>query len=390
MNEMGRYNFPKYLIRIVAAYLQDRTIKSRGAQTQLTKGCPQGSVLRPQLWNIDYNYVLERLEGNKTHATCYADDTAMVACSQTERGLVKEITSELYLLTELLERAGLRLNAQKTEIIVLHGKVLKNYTPPKIYLNFQGVRLESGRRMKYLGVIMDDRLLWDDHVTHIIEKAREMLPRIIGVCENTLGYSHSARKSMLNGTIGAYFRYASTVFVEAVPRHKKDLEKLHRRMLICSGRMYRTVSYISASVIANEIPLALSLTQFVVKRGLKKGWPIKETMLGKIEGTETSLDIDNRTIQKWQQWWDACRTGRWVRKLINHVGDRTAKLDFYLAQGLSGHRVFREYLFRMHRAVSPLCDCGEEETAEHAVTECRLHAAGRPTALEIKEENTIR
>ncbi len=68
----------------------------------------------------------------------------------------------------------------------------------------------------------------------------------------------------------------------------------------------------------------------------------------------------------WQSWYSANKTGSWTKKLIPNVSSRLKwDLDFHISQALSGHGVFRAYLHKMKRADSPLCECGEAETAEH-------------------------
>lgn len=79
----------EYLKRILNSYLENRFImSSAGEKLMVTCGVPQGSVLRPTIWNILYDQVL-RVEITQYEAEmiAYADDLAVVV---QQRGRTKK------------------------------------------------------------------------------------------------------------------------------------------------------------------------------------------------------------------------------------------------------------------------------------------------------------
>lgn len=60
-NELLNYKFPNYIIETIKNYTKNRNIISGEAESILTKGCSQGSILGPTLWNLGYNYVLNEM-----------------------------------------------------------------------------------------------------------------------------------------------------------------------------------------------------------------------------------------------------------------------------------------------------------------------------------------
>ena len=77
INGCRNFNLPHYLTNIIHSYLHSWTIIYKGMTHNPQKGCPQGSVLGPLLWNIGYNPVLEVLS-TLSHTTCFADDTLSI------------------------------------------------------------------------------------------------------------------------------------------------------------------------------------------------------------------------------------------------------------------------------------------------------------------------
>lgn len=63
--------------------------------------------------------------------------------------------------------------------------------------------------VKYLGVFIDSKLFSKDHIRNICEKARKTFGKLTAICANTYGYSNETRRTMIDGTIGAYFGYAA-------------------------------------------------------------------------------------------------------------------------------------------------------------------------------------
>ena len=392
-DELRRYRFPDYLFAVICSYLNTRVVKSGNAAVVLERGCPQGSVLGPVMWNIAYNFVLEEFAKAGVLVTCYADDTAMVIGACTESQLIRRVEKRIEQASELVKRAGLQINAAKTEVMVVNGFSMGKLAPEPIAIKTEEHTTTSRRIIKYLGITLDDQLLWSPHITGICEKSEKILPKVTAICANTYGYSNEARRVMLDGTIGAYFRYGAFAFAHRLEANRSRVSALHRRMAIACGRMYRTVSYYPASVIANYPPLDLSITQHALLRCWWQGWsppgslPLRLPDDEALSLLEVRENLELQLSERWQQRYEDCNHGAWTRYLLPNVGQDICGLDFYLAQAISGHGCFREYLFRFKRATSPTCECGQDETPEHVFLHCPLHANERPTGrLNLDEE----
>ena len=105
----------------------------------------------------------------------FADDTYLKYSSSCEHSLRKKMNEDLNELFTWLCANRLSLNVGKTEFIVFKPprKSLKN----RITLKLNGTKLFESKKIKYLGLIVDDRLSWKFHINELTKK----LGRVIGI-----------------------------------------------------------------------------------------------------------------------------------------------------------------------------------------------------------------
>ena len=113
---------------------QEATVRTGHGTTdrfQIWKGVPQGCLLSPYLFNLYAEYIMRnagleeaqagiKISGRNINNLRYVDDTTLMAESE------EELKSLLMKVKEESEKVGLKLNIQKTKIMVsvpsLHGK----------------------------------------------------------------------------------------------------------------------------------------------------------------------------------------------------------------------------------------------------------------------------
>ena len=284
------------------------------------------------------------------------------------------------------------MNIAKTEIMLLkkHGTVI---APP---IQIGNLKLKLKSIIKYLGVWLDNRLSWQPHLKKVFEKGIKLIPKIAALARNTYGYSNSARRIMLEGTVGSYLLYASAAFAHRL-RCKyvaSYVDRLHRGMLLCYGRLYRTVSYLPATVICDWVPMKYTISARAIKYSIKKKVGLHgDTLLKPVPVTDDE-DIWSllapQALKRWEDEYKNCGKGEWTRRLIERPGLAEFEPCFWLNQALSGHGSFGSYLANMKRRESASCACGfKEESPEHVFMYCPLFMEGRPNALCVEDMNTL-
>jgi hypothetical protein len=148
------------------------TLGASSARLMISRGCPQGGVLSPLLWCLVVDDLLARLSGSGVFIQGYADDICLLVVGKfpnTVSGLMQWALSTVEMWCNKVE---LSVNPDKTGLAAFTRKrKLQGFFEP----HFFGVRLSVSGSVKYLGVILDSRLTWREHVEGNMQKAHNLL-----------------------------------------------------------------------------------------------------------------------------------------------------------------------------------------------------------------------
>jgi hypothetical protein len=103
----------------------------------------------------------------------FADDSYTVCWDRDKLKLARDMEEELMTLTKWLKDSGLKVNEQKTEMVLFYKK---DCLPITITLN--QIIIRSIDCMNVLGVKFDSKLQWSQHISHTISKANGALNAI--------------------------------------------------------------------------------------------------------------------------------------------------------------------------------------------------------------------
>ncbi|CAB0030774.1 unnamed protein product [Trichogramma brassicae] len=172
---------PPYLRRIIASYFSDRVLEystDDGAETySVTAGVPQGSVLGPILWNAMYNKILGLRLPGAVSIVGFADDIALTIVDKKLEDIKATADDAIRLVRRALSELGLQTADQKTEVLLVTSRKLKE----SITLRAGDCDITSVPCIRYLGVHIDDRLRFDQHLRVVSEKAARVAGALSGL-----------------------------------------------------------------------------------------------------------------------------------------------------------------------------------------------------------------
>lgn len=385
--------FPLYIQRIIDSYLSNRLIAYTNEDgTQVTRkietGVPQGSVLGPLLWNITFDKVLKAKMENGCSLLAYADDTLIISTGESIESARRRMALQAARTAKNIKDLKLEIAASKTETVVFTPKKIP---PPIIEITIDRQRISSKRTMKYLGVVMDDKLTFSDHMEYVSNKVRKITRSLWRLMPNLHGPTERQRRLYAN-VLSSVILYAAPVWAHRATikgRVHSDLKEMHRAIALRVIAAYRTVSQDAAAILSRIPPYYLTADArkraYERIRDLKiaKEWTRKEEKTIIVEETDKS-------ISKWKDYLSSQSTaGARTREAIMPIwqewlGRSHGNMSFHLTQILTGHDVFYSYLNRIKKANTdrcPHCKTGMSDTAEHTLLICSAWERDRAVML---------
>ena len=169
---------------------RQRTIigRSVSALEYLHAGVPQGPILSPLLFSLYMNDITASTCGD---VNLFADDTSAFTVSDSAQNLQLSLQTVANYLSSWFKSLALTINVQKTAVLVLCTR----QKAPTISIIFNGSEIKQVHVQKHLGLGLniDERLTWKDHVSTIVNKTssrlgllRQLRPRVPPLAIQTL------------------------------------------------------------------------------------------------------------------------------------------------------------------------------------------------------------
>ena len=95
----------------------------------------------------------------------FADDTAVYLFGEHIPGLFSNMNHDLTQLNDWFRANKLSLNVSKTNYVIF--KKRSTLPIPDNILYIGNDKLENVRYTKFLGLFIDDKLEWDQHISHV-------------------------------------------------------------------------------------------------------------------------------------------------------------------------------------------------------------------------------
>ena len=231
LKKLDTLGFPKGFIKLLSSYLSGRKFmvkveSSLSRAIHMSRGVPQGSVLGPAIF-ATFIADLER-KSLPTKQVIYADDVTLIlplSKNKSDRELNCYINEEIENVENWCTSNKLRLNKEKSRIILC----LKNNKRLQIDHS-----IPVTEKAKILGVTINNKLSWNDHIKDVVSKCNRRL-YIIRKAKR-----YTRKQDLLTlyyAVIRSVMEYACPAFVSLPKALDAKLNRIQRRILklICDG-----------------------------------------------------------------------------------------------------------------------------------------------------------
>ncbi|XP_067140783.1 uncharacterized protein [Centruroides vittatus] len=280
--QLRKIKCPRNIFQLIQDYLRNRAAVLQYGQhyvrKSVSKGCPQGSVCGPLLWNITFDCFL-REDFGQDHSTAYADDVMMLIGGRSRA----DLENKGNLLIQNVYNWGiehkLHFNPIKTKGIVFNKPRGSNLyrRPPHLVMNGNVIKVE--KTLKYLGVFIDFRLSWDKHIEFITNRTGLIFQAFAQVARKNWGLSTDAMAIIYDAIYIPIITYACGTWGWATSKvhTKRKLISSQRRALLLLTKAYRTANNQSLQVIARRPPIDMFVIQRCKLQQVKWGNTIQTT-----------------------------------------------------------------------------------------------------------------
>ena len=214
IRKLRHYGVTDTDLRLLISYLTNRKQYVTDI-TEIKAGVPQGSILGPLFFSICINDLI--IISTKLRFLMYADDTTIYFNLEdfTHLTMKNEINDEIEKIAIWLKVNKLSLNVQKTKLIIFHRKQ-KHIQNLNISIN--GIIIERVESFNFLGIILQETLSWDNHVTLVktkISKAIGILYRLKNI------FPRETLKTLYTSLVASYLNYGLLLW--GVESHKVEI-----------------------------------------------------------------------------------------------------------------------------------------------------------------------
>ena len=168
LNKLYNYGVRGLPLKLIENYLTQRiqcTIisNSKSDAEIITCGVPQGSILGPFFFNT---YINDIADVSKFDIKLFADDACLSYSCDNISKLQTEINNELKSINQWRKINKLSVNFSKSNYMIFSKKKINS----NIIITMEGNKLERVNKTKYLGVVLDSKINWKDHINYITNK----------------------------------------------------------------------------------------------------------------------------------------------------------------------------------------------------------------------------
>ena len=192
----------------------------------LRYGVPQGSILGPLLFNLFINDMFYFLKESKL--ANYADDTSTYLSKEGIFPFLHAHKSETSIVLNWFRTNEMKSNSDKCHLIVAENRNRDYTSNACIYLDEEKELLHNEKTVKLLGIWIDDKLTFEEHVKTILKKGNQKLHALMRVSKYM---SEEKLRILMKAFVESQFNYCPLLWMFHSNKINHRINSLHERAL---------------------------------------------------------------------------------------------------------------------------------------------------------------
>ena len=224
--KLHAYGFSREALTLINNYLTNRQqrVKVNGSFSSwksVVRGVPQGSVLGPLLFNIYINDLLLFIQDSDI---CnYADDTTIYTCNKNLDNIVHKLENDCKIALKWFADNFMKLNADKCHLLVLGQRC-----DDPVTVRIGSANVVNSYEEKLLGVQIDSKLSFENHVSKLCQKASNKLYALARISP----YMDQRKlRALMRAFITSQFQYCPLIWMFHSRQLNKKINKIQERAL---------------------------------------------------------------------------------------------------------------------------------------------------------------
>ena len=245
-------------------YVKHRTININYAgdqeQFHIKDGCPQGGVLSPNAWNINFDSLICIFDGSRILFIGFADDGSLTVWGTNVEELILIMQKGLRKVEAWAQEQGLALAPHKTKAIIFsNDKHINIESLTKLTINQK--EIEYVDNFTYLGVKLQRQLDWYPMLQEKVKKITKDTYQLQRLVAKEWGLKPQLAKWVYEQMFITKITYCSHVWVKLASTYQMQnlLQKLQRAGLLLITPAFRSTPTAGLEIILGIPPLDLQI-----------------------------------------------------------------------------------------------------------------------------------